>query len=245
MTGKSRIGWMIGFVAAAAVGATAIMAAVAFLSTSRGVRVESKLRIRTVRPQVVDEHQLDAAEYEMDGNNIVALVGSPGVMERALREPAVSALPLVREQQDPAAWLAAQLDISCEADNGIVTIAMNGSDSEPLIAIVDAVTDAYLEVVVHADRRRRADRLDRLKEIWQQLHPQTLKDHSEVLQLEQEMGDGLSAALEMRKHELSVQTQELADIRMAINRIELRLSDGPSLEKLHGAICVGPSSKTR
>ena len=83
------------------------------------------------------------------------------VLGKALSHPAVAKLPSVVSRPDPIEWLADEISVSFVGE--LLYIGLEGNDPAEVVKLVNAVTDAYLEEVVNADKRRREQRLAKLR----------------------------------------------------------------------------------
>ena len=64
------------------------------------------------------------------------------------------------------ALTGALLSLSPAYGEDILRIAMSGDHPEELVLLVDAVTEAYLQEVVNKEQKKRLERLDQLKELY-------------------------------------------------------------------------------
>ncbi len=92
----------------------------------------------------------EAIERQMLHHKV--MIRSPFVLNVALRKlKGVDALDL-QQGEEPLGWLARRIELN--HGDGYLTIGMAGNDPEQLKRLVNAVTEAYLEQVVHQDRSR-------------------------------------------------------------------------------------------
>jgi hypothetical protein len=100
--------------------------------------------------------RFDAREYEVFQSSQIELLKSDFVLQAAVRDPAIAALPLLASKSDPVAWLAENLDVGFVEGSEILSIRSRGPESQAddLRQIVDAVAKAYLNDVVYSERQR-------------------------------------------------------------------------------------------
>src|SRR5207249_6270886 len=85
----------------------------------------------------------DAPELADVQKQQVALLQSSPVLERALRQPHVAKLNLVRREGTGAAWLARKLQTEFQSGSEKLSIRLSGSDAKELKVLVNAVAQAY------------------------------------------------------------------------------------------------------
>jgi beta-lactamase regulating signal transducer with metallopeptidase domain len=74
------------------------------------------------------------------------------VLQAAVRNPEIASLPLLREKQDPVAWLAESLDVGFHPGSELMYVRLYGKpgEEEQLRKLVDAVSRAYEDEVLYA-----------------------------------------------------------------------------------------------
>ncbi|HEY1598147.1 MAG TPA: M56 family metallopeptidase [Pirellulales bacterium] len=72
------------------------------------------------------------------------LLKSEELLTRALHNPAVSQLPVVREQPDSVRWLQESLHVSYQSDRDRIVIELQGQQPEQLVKVVNAVLDVVM-----------------------------------------------------------------------------------------------------
>jgi polysaccharide biosynthesis transport protein len=107
--------------------------------------------------------QGDFGSYQ---RNQVALIRSRLVLKRALDNPKVKDLELVKAQEDPVAWLERAIQVDFGTAPEILRIGLTGENKEELIPIVDAVRDAYVKDIVNKEYNQRSSRLGKLKALY-------------------------------------------------------------------------------
>ena len=111
----------------------------------------------------------------------VAIVRSRFVLNAALRDPKVSALKVIREQEDPLEYLSRHIRADFSYAPEIMCISMSGDEPGAIRVILDAVRAAYLNEVVNKEKTARKAHLDELTKICDDYRGQ-LKAKREKLQ---------------------------------------------------------------
>jgi hypothetical protein len=78
------------------------------------------------------------------------------VLVGALRNPAVGALPIVRKQKDPIAWLEKHVRAEFPDTPATLRVALNAGTLKEQAAIINALVSAHLD---HADQENRSEKL--------------------------------------------------------------------------------------
>ena len=110
----------------------------------------------------------------------IALIKSRFVLNAALRQPKVANLALLKEEPDPVEWLAKHLEADYKASPEVLTIKLKGDDPDELVALVNAVTNAYLQEIVNKGQVEQQARADRLKQIYTQ-YEDNLRNRAKTL----------------------------------------------------------------
>ncbi len=82
------------------------------------------------------------------------LIRSRLVLDAALRQQEVSRLPAIKNRTDPITWLQQNMEVTNPNDSQILQISMTpgaGESGADQAAIINAVVQAYMDVVVNAD----------------------------------------------------------------------------------------------
>jgi uncharacterized protein involved in exopolysaccharide biosynthesis len=124
------------------------------------------LRVASYEPQLLPDKQAGAAPADRYFENTqVALIKSRPICLAALRRPGAGELGMVRERPDPGAWLEEDLKVGFIEKTDIVRVSLTGSNARDVAALVKAVTDAYLEQGVNAQRNQKLTQLDNLEKV--------------------------------------------------------------------------------
>ncbi len=124
----------------------------------------STLIVSTVKPKIVFDTVEPNMEFPTYQRTQVALITSRMVLNAVLRDPKVAQLPTVREQLDPIEWLEKDLKVQFPGGSTVLEISIVGDRPADLAAIVNVVTNKYLEMIVDDEKRLRRKRLEDLQQ---------------------------------------------------------------------------------
>lgn len=166
LRGLARRWLLFGFLGILAAGAAATGAW--FLLTPK-YTAYAQLHVASHAPRMVFK-TADATEGRTDFlaylRTQAARVKSRYVLNAALKAEGVKQLPLVAEQSDPVAWLDEELKVETQDNSEIMTVTLTGRESQSVLAIVNAVTQAYLQEVENLERKSRSRRVAELDNIY-------------------------------------------------------------------------------
>jgi polysaccharide biosynthesis transport protein len=154
----------------ASVAASAVWMSQKALFTARTL-----LLVHSSQPVILSNirnNQPDFANYQ---RTQIALVKSRFVLNAALRNPKVAALPVIQEKLDPVAWLEKEIQVDFGVAPEILRIALTGEDPEELKKIVDAVRMSYFTDIVSREKIDASKRLSKLQALF--------KDYDSGLQI--------------------------------------------------------------
>jgi len=81
------------------------------------------------------------------------------VLNAALRDPEVAALPMLKAQEDPVRFLEEEITFALTDGSELIKPKLSGDDPRAIAMIVNAVHDAFFSEVVEAERKRKQTRL--------------------------------------------------------------------------------------
>jgi polysaccharide biosynthesis transport protein len=87
------------------------------------------------------------------------LLRSRKVINAALRMDSVKQFNLFSKHDDPAAWLEEELKVESPDNSELITLTFTGTDAAEAVAIVAAVTKAYMDEIVAADETDRRNQV--------------------------------------------------------------------------------------
>ncbi|WP_417847627.1 polysaccharide biosynthesis tyrosine autokinase [Thalassoglobus sp.] len=122
------------------------------------------------------------------------------VLNAALRDPEISSLPTLKEQEHPTDWLEENLKVSSPASE-FFRLELEGDRPQDLAMIVNAVADAFLTEVVNKERTSRQDRLRQLQGFY--------RDINEELGLKRTQLEGIAQSLKTTDPEILSSKRQL------------------------------------
>ena len=86
----------------------------------------------------------NSAERSLENAPAVVIKSRP-ILLAALKRPDVAGLNIVRDREDPVAWLEENLKVAFLGDSDILRVSLDGTEPKEQAVLVNAVNDAYLE----------------------------------------------------------------------------------------------------
>ncbi len=96
-----------------------------------------------------------------------ALIRSRPVLNRALNEPGVANVGMLRGQSDKIGWLENRLNIDFKKSPEFMRLSLEGDESEDMRMIVDAIKTVYMKEVLTKESEHRLKRLRQLEKVQQ------------------------------------------------------------------------------
>jgi capsular exopolysaccharide synthesis family protein len=206
---RRRWGWAVGLgllSAGIAVGIAWLMIPVNYTATAW-------LRIAEQQPHILFNTST-GDEFLNHRRAQATLMTSNFVLNAALRKPGISQLACIREELDPVTFLRRRLSISFPGGSEILEIAMTGDDPSQLVAIVNAVKDAYMDEVVAVDRENQLRR----KRVLEQAYSRNLEQIKKKTYLYQELANQTNASDSFAARQKEIHALDsLADHRARVN----------------------------
>ena len=134
---------------------TLICLALAWLVLPKRVVATALFEVSSSERKLMGDQPYDEREFEIVKKTQLAKLNSYYVLQAAVRNPGVAALPVFQNQPDPVVWLQENLEVDFPEDGEILAIRLRGPEarSNDLVLIVDAVAKAYVDEVIFADRK--------------------------------------------------------------------------------------------
>jgi capsular exopolysaccharide synthesis family protein len=152
----------------------------------------------------------------------VELIKSKFVLSAALRTKDVGDLPVLKEQDDPVAWLAKKLTVEFIGPE-ILKISLSYDEGEQAKKIIDAIKQSYLDGVANKSNTTRAGRLRELRVLEGEQKQALKRLRKQITEMSND-----PAATDTEKEAFKRQTLEMkmADARRQLTRTEsdLRLN---------------------
>lgn len=156
-----------------------------------------------------------------------AFVRSRRVLQLALQKPGVADLPLLQAEADPIGWLEKELQVDFNSSPDLMRITLKGNPPEDLLAVLNAVREAYLQEATNRDVTDKTGTLRWLRQVIAEEQTKLESAHVDVGKKAGEMnapdaatvrlryqGDSsLVASLRALRFQLDVQANDLQKVR--------------------------------
>jgi len=188
-----------GLVCAVAIGA------VLYLKMPKKYKATASLELAPANPMVLghstsEQSQHVFNEFEVFRDNQVNIIKSERVISAALRDPNLKDLQCLKEadeKHDAIQWLTGEIRVDPSKNGGYISVSATEPQDEydpslppgkPAREIVNAVVNAYMKLVIDAERERREKRLDELQKLHVQKENDVRKKREDLKQDEDKMG---------------------------------------------------------
>lgn len=230
---RRRWGWalVLGLIAAGTA------AALAWFLIPVNYTATAWLRIASTKPNIMFKV---GGEDELlnDRRAVATLMTSRFVLNAALRKPNVSQCEYIRKEDDPLTWLRENIQVTFPGNSEILQIALMGDDPSQLVAIVNAVKDAYMEEVVGVDRENHLRRKRVLEQSYQRNLEEIKRKTTQYEQLANEAGAPDSEAVRLKSLYALETTNTLRDriarLEQTLSGIDQRIAIGEAMLKKMG-----------
>lgn len=180
------------------------------------------LQVSATPPRVLFREQPGAGAEKSDfatyQRTLIQLIKNDVVILKALEQPGIRDLGVIKAQADPIAWLSKELVVAFPDHSEVMTISLATSKPEESSKLVNAVVDGFFEVVVDKEQQQRRVRFQQLDDYLRrsekqlEINRKTLRDRLDVLRSE-----GITTAPALRR----LNEQRLADCSRELRRIRL------------------------
>jgi succinoglycan biosynthesis transport protein ExoP len=155
----------------------------------------------------------DRADFQMYRQRQAAAVKSRMVLNKALNQPGVAALPMLRVQPDPVNWLDSQVRVDFRSGPELMRVTLEGDDEEQVKAILEAIAAAYLD-----DMRNRETSQKRNEKL---LVEKTLKAYTDELAIQQQEIRHIEESVGAADPSVIAVKQKIADERLWMTQKQL------------------------
>jgi succinoglycan biosynthesis transport protein ExoP len=137
---------------------------------------------------MLSNRAVDRTGYESFRKTQVQLIKSPFVLKAALRQPGISELRSIREQEDPDSWMARSIQVTVPAESEVIQVRLRGEHAADVTKIVNAVADAYLQDFGSKDKIERLGRRNTLEKKYKENMAELLQKHKTLNDLARTLG---------------------------------------------------------
>jgi succinoglycan biosynthesis transport protein ExoP len=184
------------------------------------------LHVSSFQPNIIFKTAEARAEYGLYQKTLLTRLKGHDVLTAAQRNKEVVKLKLDRRFEDPTLWLEEEIQAGFVGE--ILTISMSGSRPGDLKVLVDAVTDAFMEEVVDAERKARTRRLDELKRLYEK-YETSLSDKRSIREnVARQIGGNDKESIQLTQgfaiERQAKMRQRLLDVRMELEDAQIELN---------------------
>ena len=180
---------------------------------------EQRVLFNTVGPDTKFDIYKRTQQQDMKG---------PMVLIAALRDPAISDLPIVSEQSDEIWWLQKELKVDFPGDAEVMRVSLKGRDASQVERVVNAVVDAYMKEIVTAEDRARENRRQALVDALRESETELEKKQNQLRELASDLGSADSETLALKQQ---IKLRELLEYRQQRASVDFQLmSYGPQTQ---------------
>ena len=176
----------------------------------------------------------------------VAYIKSRLVLNAALNDAKVKKLRIVQEEIDPLVWLEKTIQADFAMAPEILRIHMTGDEPKELVAIVDAVRDAYFKEVRAREVGWRDQRLKLLREIYDEADRKLSEKRNVLKGMSEELGSAKDAKAMERTQEMYWKTldnvqNELLQTQAKLRKAKMEFEIQRAQESKTGDVPVPPN----
>ncbi|MBP3958859.1 hypothetical protein J8F10_26735 [Gemmata sp. G18] len=118
-------------------------------------------------------------------------------LNSALKSKDIAQLSVVSNESDPVAWLEDALRVSFDPSSEYMRVELDGEAADELVAVLNALTKAYLMEVEARDNRYRRERLKKLEDVNRGYRTEVDQHHKRIDTIATTLGsrDGTTLAI--------------------------------------------------
>ncbi len=164
-----------------------LAAAAAWLLLSPKYTAFSQFRVLSAQPVVLSgkDTRYDFPTYI---RTLAAQLKSRPVIMQALKSDEVKRLNFESRVPDPALYLDEELKTEFNDQTEFLTLQMNSSDPAEAVAVIKAVSAAFMDQIVYAETRNRAQNLAELEKAYGETNDRLNKKKADLRKLADQLG---------------------------------------------------------
>lgn len=234
------------WLSAAAVGGTlAVVAALAawFLLSPKYIAF-GRVRVAFDVPTPLDKTSMVRNDFSTVLKTQAMHLAGRKVISEALKKDEIKALNLeARTGKDPAQYIEEEIKVEAPDGQELVTVLMSTPDAQMSLAIVKAIIDSYLDVIVDAERRERLVHVAEMSNILTKAYASLKQKQDNLDKMIGDSGDMSPFAMALKLEELKAGIRESNSDRSKL-RLQIRgaqadlishVADMKSMEKPESA----------
>jgi capsular exopolysaccharide synthesis family protein len=212
------------WVSAAAIGGTlAVLAALGawFLLSPKYIAF-GRVRVAFDVPTPLDKNAVGRNDFATYLKTQAAHLAGRKVISEALKKDEIKALNLeARTGKDPAQYIEEELKVEAPEGQELVTVLMSSPDAQMSLAIVKAIIDSYLDVIVYAENQERLRRVTDMSAILSKATAALQKKQDNLDTMVRESGDMSPVAMALKLDELKAGIRDATTGRSSL-RLQIR-----------------------
>lgn len=185
------------------------------------------LEVKSQKPILLLETVQERTDFKIFQSTQLALVKSRLVLTTALSRSGVNALETIKAQANPGEWLEEILEAEFPTGSELMRLSLAGERPDDLAAIINAVTEAYLDEIVAKDHNERLATSSQLKDLLGQYNEKLTRQRSTLKKLAESVGSDDKQTLAMKQQlaatQLSQEKNELMRVQTERKRAESEL----------------------
>jgi beta-lactamase regulating signal transducer with metallopeptidase domain len=198
-----------------------------------GMYATSLFRVSREPQSLLDGSSIQSdAAWEIFCKTQIALLKSYFVLQSAVRDPKIAALPMLASAEDPVGLLAQRLEVGFYPGSEILYVRMGLSRTDEAalakqaVQIVDAIAKAYEQEVIFADRQRQLSASDLLARSYEKLKNEIRAKTEDYQEIAREAGHVESAVGQVAQQIDIRRLERIEDelMRLENNFVELQTS---------------------
>ncbi len=160
------------------------------------------------------------SDYRGYKNTQKQLLLQPLSLSKALKDPDVASLAIVRENVDPISWLQEKIEVQFPDSGEMMTVTLKLPDPVAAHKICKSVVDVYMADVVEKERAERLVRVDRLEKILVAAEDKVRKKRGELSSLVDRLGTSDTTTLNLSQQAL---LSQFSFLRTELSKVQFEL----------------------
>jgi capsular exopolysaccharide synthesis family protein len=172
----------------------------------------SQFRVLSTAPVTFDSKDV-RYDFPTYIRTLAAQLKSRPVIMQALKSDEVKRLALDSRVPDPAIYLDEELKTECNDQTEFLTLLMSSNDPAESVAIVKAVSAAFMDLIIYAETRQRAQRLTDLQKVYGETNDSLRKKRADLKKLAEQLGTTDKETLTQQQTQLIEALREARNFR--------------------------------
>lgn len=206
----------------------------AWIMPERTYTAKGELRFLAATPRVLYDTDRDGMSYGFYVSTQLAMMTGNTILSRVLDDPAVRALPAVKESPDPLDLLRESVRAYSNRGSELVTVQCTMPDPESAYTIVSAVMDEYLGFVSQEESREGMERLQLLRDEEERHEKELDLQLSNIADLKKQLGPSTDVEREVILESQNAIERDIATREAQKNAIRNELEYLVSVEARYG-----------